>query len=183
MTNPGHPPFYAGPETTRSAWKDIEIKAAIDNYRPGKFTTLSGYEWTAAPKAGNMHRNVMFRDLNVPDMPFSRVRQQRRGEALGVDGRAGEEGLAAAGDSAQLERQQGPDVRAARQRRQADHGRLRAPAQPLRAADRDDADQGQLRGSSEVLAGRRVRGLRERRQRRRRSAGARSRRRTSCAGP
>jgi hypothetical protein len=69
--NPGHPPFYAGPETTRSAWKDVQIKAAIDNYRPGTFTTLAGYEWTAAPKAGNMHRNVIFRDLNVPDMPFS----------------------------------------------------------------------------------------------------------------
>jgi hypothetical protein len=68
---PHHPPFYAGPETTRSAWKDVQIKAAIDNYRPGKFTTLAGYEWTAAPKAGNMHRNVIFRDLNVPDMPFS----------------------------------------------------------------------------------------------------------------
>ena len=69
--NPGHPPFYAGPETTRSAWKDVHIKAVIDNYLPGKFTTLAGYEWTAAPKAGNMHRNVIFRDLNVPDMPFS----------------------------------------------------------------------------------------------------------------
>ncbi len=44
--NPGHPPFYAGPETTRSAWKDVQVKAAIDNYRPGKFTTLAGYEWT-----------------------------------------------------------------------------------------------------------------------------------------
>lgn len=69
--NPTHPPFYAGPETTRCAWKDVHIRAAIDNYRPGKFTTLVGYEWTAAPKAGNMHRNVLFRDLNVPDMPFS----------------------------------------------------------------------------------------------------------------
>ena len=69
--NPTHPPFYAGPETTRSAWKDVQVKAAIDNYRPGKFTTLAGYEWTSAPKGGNMHRNVIFRDLNVPDMPFS----------------------------------------------------------------------------------------------------------------
>ncbi len=69
--NPTHPPFYAGPETTRSAWKDVQIKAAIDNYRPGKFTTLAGYEWTSAPKGANMHRNVIFRDLNVPDMPFS----------------------------------------------------------------------------------------------------------------
>jgi hypothetical protein len=69
--NPGHPPFYAGPETTRSAWQDVQIKAAVDNYRPGRFTTLAGFEWTAAQNAGNMHRNVIFRDLSVPDMPFS----------------------------------------------------------------------------------------------------------------
>jgi len=40
--NPGHPPFYAGPETTRSAWQEIELKATRDNYRPGTFTTLAG---------------------------------------------------------------------------------------------------------------------------------------------
>ncbi|MGB2817945.1 MAG: DUF3604 domain-containing protein, partial [Burkholderiaceae bacterium] len=68
---PGHPPFYAGPETTRSAWKDVILKAARDHYQPGRFTTLAGYEWTAAPKGGNMHRNVLFRDMNVPDVPFS----------------------------------------------------------------------------------------------------------------
>ena len=43
---PYPPPFYAGPETTRSAWRDVEIKAAIDNYRPGQFTTLAGFERT-----------------------------------------------------------------------------------------------------------------------------------------
>jgi hypothetical protein len=68
---PDHPPFYAGPETTRSAWQDVILEAARDHYQPGRFTTLAGYEWTAAPKAGNMHRNVLFRDMNVPDMPFS----------------------------------------------------------------------------------------------------------------
>jgi Protein of unknown function (DUF3604) len=70
--HPGHPPFYAGPETTRSAWQDIEIKAARDNYAPGRFTTLAGFEWTSAPNAGNMHRNVIFRDLDhLPEMPLS----------------------------------------------------------------------------------------------------------------
>ena len=68
---PGHPPFYAGPETTKSAWRDVILKAARDHYQPGKFTTLAGFEWTASQKAGNMHRNVIFRDLNVPDMPLS----------------------------------------------------------------------------------------------------------------
>jgi len=70
--HPSHPPFYAGPETTRSAWQDVQIKAARDNYRPGTFTTLAGFEWTAAPKAGNMHRNVIFRDLDaLPEVPLS----------------------------------------------------------------------------------------------------------------
>jgi hypothetical protein len=69
--NPGHPPFYAGPETTRSAWQDVQLEAVRDNYQPGRFTTLAGFEWTASVNAGNMHRNVIFRDLNVPDMPLS----------------------------------------------------------------------------------------------------------------
>jgi len=69
--NPGHPPFYAGPETSQSAWKDVELKAVRDHYQPGTFTTLAGFEWTASFKAGNMHRNVIFRDLNVPDAPLS----------------------------------------------------------------------------------------------------------------
>ncbi len=181
--NPGHPPFYAGPETTRSAWQDVHLKAVRDNYQPGRFTTLAGFEWTARYNAGNMHRNVIFRDLTVPDDADLGARHQRRGEALGLDGRAGEEGLEAAGHSAQLERQQGLHVRVPGQRRQSADGRVREAAQPLRAPDRDDADQGQLRGAPQVLARRRVRGLRERRQRRHASADARSRRRTSCAGP
>lgn len=69
--NPGHPPFYAGPETTQSAWQDIHLKAVRDNYQPGKFTTLAGFEWTASNNAGNMHRNIIFRDLTVPDVPLS----------------------------------------------------------------------------------------------------------------
>jgi len=70
--NPSHPPFYAGPETTRSAWNDVIVKAARDHYQPGRFTTLAGFEWTAAPRAGNMHRNVIFRDLDrLPGVPLS----------------------------------------------------------------------------------------------------------------
>lgn len=69
--NPGHPPFYAGQETTQSAWQDIHLKAVRDNYQPGKFTTLAGFEWTASNNAGNMHRNIIFRDLTVPDVPLS----------------------------------------------------------------------------------------------------------------
>jgi hypothetical protein len=68
---PGHPPFYAGPETTKSAWNNVILKAAREHYQPGRFTTLAGFEWTASRNAGNLHRNVIFRDLNVPEMPLS----------------------------------------------------------------------------------------------------------------
>ena len=103
--------------------------------------------------------------LERPGYAVLRARQRRRREALGLDGRAGEEGFEAAGHSAQLQRQQGLHVRVPRQRRPTPDCRVRKAAQPLRAPDRDDADQGQLRGPPLVLAGRRVRGLRERRQR------------------
>lgn len=68
---PEHPPFYAGTETTRTAWKDIVIAAAEAHYQPGAFTTFVAFEWTSAPNAGNMHRNVIFRDTVVPDLPLS----------------------------------------------------------------------------------------------------------------
>ena len=73
---PAHPPFYAGPETTRSAWQ-VEIAAAARNYQPGKFTTMVAFEWSGAPKGANLHRNVFFRDMNVPDRPFSYIDGQR----------------------------------------------------------------------------------------------------------
>ncbi len=68
---PEHPPFYAGEETTITAWKDIIVTAAEAHYDPGVFTTFVAFEWTSAPNAGNMHRNVIFRDAIVPDMPIS----------------------------------------------------------------------------------------------------------------
>ncbi|WP_425090849.1 DUF3604 domain-containing protein [Tropicimonas sp. S265A] len=68
---PEHPPFFAGPETTRTAWKDFIVGAAEAHYDPGVFTTFIAFEWTSAPNAGNMHRNVIFRDAVVPDMPIS----------------------------------------------------------------------------------------------------------------
>ena len=69
---PQHPPFFAGPETTRSAWA-LNREVTNKYYEPGKFTTLIGFEWTAAPNGGNMHRNVIFRDNNIPAVPFSNV--------------------------------------------------------------------------------------------------------------
>ncbi len=56
-----------------SVWQTIQ-KAAEDNYDRSsecKFTTFVGYEYTDAPNQNNMHRNVIFRNENVTDMPVS----------------------------------------------------------------------------------------------------------------
>ena len=60
------PPKEVSEPTLRSNWK--EYVAAAERYnRPGEFTTFVGYEWTA----DDIHRNVIFRGPEVPDMPFS----------------------------------------------------------------------------------------------------------------
>ena len=66
----GHPSFYAGEDTSRSAWK-LTVQAAVDNYQPGFFSTLIGFEWSAAPNGAVMHRNILFRDTDVPELPFT----------------------------------------------------------------------------------------------------------------
>lgn len=65
-----HPSFFQGPESIKSTWKK-NFEATEKYYQPGKFTTIHGYEWTSAPDGGNLHRNLLFRDTNLPDMPFS----------------------------------------------------------------------------------------------------------------
>ena len=59
-------------EAARQAW-DLEMKAANDNYRPGKFTTFIAYEWSAfADNRYNLHRNVFFNSDHAP-LPFGAV--------------------------------------------------------------------------------------------------------------
>ncbi len=62
---PKHPPFYAGPATTQSAW-DVIVQSAEEANEPGKFTAIIGFEWSAAPNGANLHRNILFRDDKVP---------------------------------------------------------------------------------------------------------------------
>jgi hypothetical protein len=71
-TAPQHAPFFAGHATTVSGWKQI-LAAAEEHNQPGKFTTLPAFEWSAAPQGGNLHRNVFFRDMKVPERPMSYV--------------------------------------------------------------------------------------------------------------
>jgi hypothetical protein len=65
-----HPPFFQGKEAIKSTWRK-NWEATEKHYEPGTFTTIHGYEWTSAPGGANLHRNVLFRDANVPEIPFS----------------------------------------------------------------------------------------------------------------
>ena len=54
-----------------SVWSEI-VKAAEENYQPGKFTTFAGFEWTSNPDKRNLHRVVVFRDTRtLPEMALS----------------------------------------------------------------------------------------------------------------
>lgn len=71
-STPQHPPFFAGEETVKSAWK-IAIDAAEQHNNPGVFTAFVAFEWSGAPNGGNLHRNVIYRDAHVPEMPMSYI--------------------------------------------------------------------------------------------------------------
>ncbi len=53
---------YAFPESTRlSIWQDV-VQTADAYNRPGRFTALTGYEWTSMINGNNLHRIVIYKD-------------------------------------------------------------------------------------------------------------------------
>jgi len=54
-------------------WQELRQAAeeADDKSAACSFVSFVGYEHTATPKATNMHRNVIFRNADVPDLPLS----------------------------------------------------------------------------------------------------------------
>lgn len=57
-------------KSARSVWQKI-IDVADARNSPGEFTTLVAYEWTGNPVFKNLHRNVIFRNNQVPSLPVS----------------------------------------------------------------------------------------------------------------
>jgi hypothetical protein len=76
---PQHPELYAGEMTTMSAWA-LMNEATERHNQPGKFSTLHAFEWSGAPEGGNLHRNIIFRDTVVPDLPVSYIEVNRETE-------------------------------------------------------------------------------------------------------
>jgi len=60
-------------EVARTPWQ-LTRQAAEDAYDRSpacRFTTFVGYEWTGSPGTRNLHRNVIFRNAAVPELPVS----------------------------------------------------------------------------------------------------------------
>ncbi|MBK7249868.1 MAG: DUF3604 domain-containing protein [Gammaproteobacteria bacterium] len=76
LSDPAERKRLGAPEARRSAWART-IEMANAHYRPGRFTTLIGYEWTSHPQyRNNLHRNVIFRGDSAP-APFTALDSQR----------------------------------------------------------------------------------------------------------
>ncbi len=68
----GESPFESE-EVARSIWTDFLDKADTYN-EPGRFTAMTGFEWTSTPAGDNLHRVVIFADgadKTGQTMPFS----------------------------------------------------------------------------------------------------------------
>ncbi len=60
-------------EAASIIWQDIQKAAeeADDRSADCRFTTFVGYEWTASPGGAHLHRNVIFRNAVVPELPVT----------------------------------------------------------------------------------------------------------------
>lgn len=78
-TEPLQPPQVCAPgnqtcyEASPGLWGKIQeaAEAAYDRTAACRFTSFIGYEWTSMPGYNNRHRNVIFRNADVPARPLS----------------------------------------------------------------------------------------------------------------
>jgi hypothetical protein len=62
-------------EAARTPWRLIQeaAEAAYDRSDACAFTSFVGYEWTGMPGGDNVHRNVVFRNERVQDLPTNYI--------------------------------------------------------------------------------------------------------------
>ncbi|MCG8669162.1 MAG: DUF3604 domain-containing protein [Pseudomonadales bacterium] len=62
-----------------SVWQEMidAAEAAYDKTSQCEFTALVGYEYTGAPLSFNLHRNVVFKNSDVPGQPLSYIEYPR----------------------------------------------------------------------------------------------------------
>lgn len=142
---PAHPDFYAGAATTKSAWQ-IMIDAAEAHNDPGVFTAIVGFEWSGAPGGANLHRNVLFRDANVPKSPISYIdvnTEEGLWEWMRVQEAEGMRLLAISHNSNASKGRMFPDTDSSGQPLSVDYARTRRHYEPL-------IEMMQVKGNSEV---------------------------------
>jgi len=74
-----HYPRLCGPadayclEAGMDVWRGVvnDAEAAYDRSDSCQFTTFPGYEWSGGPMGKNLHRNVMFKNENVTQLPYN----------------------------------------------------------------------------------------------------------------
>ena len=144
-TTPQHPSFFAGPETVKSAWQ-VAIDAAERHNVPGKFTAFVAYEWSGAPNGGNLHRNIIYRDAQVPDMPMSYVdinREDGLWDWMAKHEAQGKKALAIPHNSNASKQMMFPDVDASGKPIDREYAQRRQHFEPL-------VEMMQIKGNSEV---------------------------------
>ncbi len=60
-------------DVASSVWQEVQLAAedAYDRSPACSFTTFIGYEWSGTPAGANLHRNVLFANDVVPELPVS----------------------------------------------------------------------------------------------------------------
>jgi hypothetical protein len=66
-------------ESALAAWREVQdsAEAAYDRTDSCTFTSFVAYEWSGAPASFNLHRNVIFRNHDVPEHPIGYFDQGR----------------------------------------------------------------------------------------------------------
>jgi hypothetical protein len=69
-------------EQTRTAWQENQeaTERWTDRSEACSFTTLHGYEYSRSPSSTKIHRNVIFRNEIVPELPISWIDTPAEGE-------------------------------------------------------------------------------------------------------